>query len=102
MTAHAIKHNQKPTATPPSTVIDAKDNHFFPSSDYDDANDADPSDLMGKYDGRGRKKGKEDIVVGTGATTRLRLSTAYTRNRRAKMTKAKKMTTTTVLGRHGG
>ena len=30
MTEHAIKHNHKPTATPPSTVIVAADNHSLP------------------------------------------------------------------------
>ena len=58
MTAHAIKHNHKPTATPPSTVIAATDNHFLPPLDDGDDNDSDPSDLPGKYDGGGKKKGK--------------------------------------------
>ena len=98
MTAHAIKHNHKPTATPPSTVTAAEDNHFFPSSDDDDDNDDDPSDLMGKYDGGGNKKGKEDIVVGTGTTTRSRLSTDYTRKRRTTMKKAVKMNKRTAIG----
>ena len=30
LTEHAIKHNHKPTATPPSTVIAAADNHSLP------------------------------------------------------------------------
>ena len=57
-TAHAIKKNHKPTATPPSTVIAAADNNFLPTSDDNDENDANPADLMGKYDGRGKKKVK--------------------------------------------
>ena len=56
MTANAIKHNKKPTATPPSTVISAKDNRFLPPWDNNDDKHANPSDLMGKYDGRGKKK----------------------------------------------
>ena len=58
MTANSIKHNHKPTATPPSTVIPAAYNHFLPPSDDDDDNDADPTNLMRKYDGRGKNKGK--------------------------------------------
>ena len=58
MTAHAIKYNKKPTVTPPSTVIAAADNQFLPPSDDNYDNEADPTDLMGKYDVRGKKKGK--------------------------------------------
>ena len=58
MTAHAIKHNHKPTATPPSTVIANADNHFLPPSEDDDDKYADPANLMGKYDGGGENKGK--------------------------------------------
>ena len=58
MTAHAIKHHHKPTATPPSTVRAATDNHFLPPSDDDNDNDANPADLMGKYGGGGNNKGK--------------------------------------------
>ena len=43
---------------PPSTGIDAADNHFLPPSDDNYDNDADPVDLMGKYVGRGKKKGE--------------------------------------------
>ena len=56
--ARAIKHNHKPTATPPSIVIADEYNHFFPPLDDANDNDSDPTDLMGKYDGRGKKKGK--------------------------------------------
>ena len=49
----------------------------------DNSDDADPDDLTGKYDSKGKKKGVGD-VVGTGTTKRLRLSTAYT-NQRATM-----------------
>ena len=31
---HAIKNNQKPTTTPPSTIIDAVENHSFPPFAY--------------------------------------------------------------------
>ena len=31
LTEHAIKHNHKPTARPPSTVISATDNHCLPT-----------------------------------------------------------------------
>ena len=55
-TYHKNKHNS--TATPPSTVIAAVDNHFLPPSDDNDNNDSNPADLMGKYDGSGEKKGK--------------------------------------------
>ena len=58
MTAHAIKHNQKPTAAPPSTVISDADNHLLPPLDDDDENDAYPANLMGKYNGGGNKKVK--------------------------------------------
>ena len=58
LTAHAIKHNHKPTATPPSTVIAAADNRFLHPLDNDDDIDANPSDLMVKYDSGGKKKGK--------------------------------------------
>ena len=56
--AHTIKHNHKPTATPPSTFISAADNHFLPLLDNGNDNDADPVGLMGNYDGRVKKKGK--------------------------------------------
>ena len=52
------KQNHKPIPTPPSTVLAAADNHFLPPSDDDNYNDANPADLMVKYDGRGKKKGK--------------------------------------------
>ena len=55
-TCHEIKN--KPTTTPPSTVTSAADNHLLPLSDDDDDNDADPTNLMGKYDGGENKKGK--------------------------------------------
>ena len=58
MIAHAIKHNKKPTATPPSTVIAVVDNHFLPPSDDKNDNYSDPADLMGKYDGGRKKKEK--------------------------------------------
>ena len=58
MTGHTIKHYHKPTATPPSTVISTTDNQFLLPSDNDDDNDANPVELMGKYDVRGKKKGK--------------------------------------------
>ena len=58
MTAHAIKHHHKPTATPPSTVIAVVDNHFLHPLDDDNDIDADPPDLMVKYDGGGKRKGK--------------------------------------------
>ena len=58
MTANSIKHNHKQTATPSSTVIAATDNHFLPPLDDVDDNDSDPSNLIGKYDGGGKKKGK--------------------------------------------
>ena len=58
MTTNAIKHNQKQTATPSSTVIAATDNHLLPPSDDDNDNDSDPADLMGKYDGEGKNKGE--------------------------------------------
>ena len=53
---------------------------------------------MGKYDGRKKKKGKEDILVSKGKTTRSRLSTAYMRNRRTTETTAVTMTTTIAIG----
>ena len=58
MTAHVIKHNHKPTSTPPSTVIVTADNYLLPPSDDNNDNDADAADLMGKYYDRGKKKGK--------------------------------------------
>ena len=58
MTAQAIKHDHKPTATTPSTIIAAAYNHFLPLSDDDNDNDADPADLMVNYDSGGKKKGK--------------------------------------------
>ena len=45
-----------------------------------------------------RRSEKEDIVVGTGRTTRLMLSMAYTKNRRTTMTTAVTMTTTMTIG----
>ena len=58
LTAHAIKYNHTPTATPTSNVIAAVYNHFLPPLDDDNNNDTDTSNLMGKYDGRGKKKWK--------------------------------------------
>ena len=58
MTEHAINHNHKPTATPPSAVIAATDNQFLPPSENDDENDADKADLIGNYDGGGKNRGK--------------------------------------------
>ena len=58
MTAHAIKHKHKPTATPPSTVIASADNHFLSPSDDNGDNDANPAYLVGKYDGGEKNKGK--------------------------------------------
>ena len=58
MTAHAIKHNHKPTATPPLTFTAAADKQFLPPLDDNDYIDADPADLMGNYDGRGKNMGK--------------------------------------------
>ena len=52
------KKNHKPTDNLPSTVIAAADNHFLPPLDDDDGNDANTANLMGKYDGGGKKKGK--------------------------------------------
>ena len=57
-TANTIKHNCKPTATPPSTSIATADNHFLPPLDDDDGNDSDTADLMGKYDCRRKNTGK--------------------------------------------
>ena len=34
LTEHAIKHNHKPTATPPSTTIDAAENYSLPTFAY--------------------------------------------------------------------
>ena len=53
-----MKHNHKPTSTPPSDFIAAAYNHFLPLLDDNDDNDADPTNLMGKYNGGGKKKGK--------------------------------------------
>ena len=58
MTANGIKKNQKQTATPPSTVIAAAYNHLHPPSENNDDNDADPANLMVKYDGGVNRKGK--------------------------------------------
>ena len=58
LTSRVIKQNTKPTATPLSTVISAADNHFLLPSDDNNNYDADPADLMGKYYGGGKKKGK--------------------------------------------
>ena len=41
---------------------------------------------------------KEDIVVGTGTMTILRLYTTYKRNRKTKTTTDMKITTTTEIG----
>ena len=38
------------------TVISAVDNHFLPPLDDDDDNDANPAELMGKFDVGGKKK----------------------------------------------
>ena len=58
MTAYTIKHKHKPTVTPTSTIIAAVDKKFLPPLENVDDNDADPANLMGKYDVRGKKKGK--------------------------------------------
>ena len=58
MTAHAIKQNNKPTATPPSTFIATAENHLLHPLDNDDDIDANPSDLMVKYDSGGKKTRK--------------------------------------------
>ena len=53
-----MKHNQKLTATPPSTFKAAADNHFLPPLNENDDNDAKPDNLMGRYNVRGKNKGK--------------------------------------------
>ena len=68
MTAHAIKQNNKLTATPPSTFIATAENHLLHPLDNDDDIDADPADLMGKYDGKEIRWEKEEIFVDTGMT----------------------------------
>ena len=55
--AHAIKHNHKLTNNPPLNLIAVADKHFLPLLDNENDNDANPADLMGKYDGGGKKKG---------------------------------------------
>ena len=49
--AHAIKYNHKLTHNPPLNLIAVADKHFLPLLDDEKDNDANPSDLMGKYDG---------------------------------------------------
>ena len=53
---------------------------------------------MGRYNVRGKNKGKEDIIVGTGTKMRPRLSTAYTRYQRTTTIEAVAMTTLAAIG----